>query len=81
MSSRIGLFILPAAVLCGLFAAAQEPAAQKPDPAAKPAAPVAVDSDYKIAVRKMLSGSTFGRNRKSREPFPCGRMAKFPCPF
>jgi polysaccharide biosynthesis/export protein len=54
MSSRIGLCILPAAVLCGLFAVAQEPAAQKPDTAAKPAAPAAVDSEYKIGPQDVV---------------------------
>jgi polysaccharide export outer membrane protein len=54
MSSRIRLFLLPAALLCAQFAAAQEPAAQKPDAAAKPAAPVAADSEYKIGPQDVV---------------------------
>jgi polysaccharide export outer membrane protein len=54
MSSRIRLFLCPAALLCALFAVAQEPATQKPDNAAKPAAPAAVDSEYKIGPQDVL---------------------------
>jgi len=54
MSSRIQLFILPAALLCAQFAMAQESPAQKPGAAAKPATPSAVDSDYKIGPQDVV---------------------------
>jgi len=53
MSSRTRLFLLPAALLSAQFAVAQEPSAQKPDAAAKPAS-AAVDSEYKIGPQDVL---------------------------
>ena len=54
MSSRTRLFLLPAALFCAQFAAAQEPPAQKPDAAAKPAAPAVVDPEYKIGPQDVV---------------------------
>jgi polysaccharide biosynthesis/export protein len=54
MNPRIRMLLLPAALLCVQFAAAQEPSGQKPDTAAKPAAPAAVDSEYKIGPQDVL---------------------------
>lgn len=57
MNLRVRLFLLPAALLCAQFAAAQAPPAQKPDAASKPATPAtpaAVDSEYKIGPQDVL---------------------------
>jgi polysaccharide export outer membrane protein len=54
MSSRIRSLLLPAALCFTQFATAQQPAALKAETAPKPAAPVGVDSDYKIGPQDVV---------------------------
>jgi polysaccharide export outer membrane protein len=54
MSSRIRLLLLPAALLCAQFAAAQQSVAPKSESAPRPATPAAVDADYKIGPQDVV---------------------------